>query len=253
MNALTYKNIKTIIATFASNHLQIANEHQGGIYEIDEIKNVKGFYLIWDVIDNLPLVSAPGQKQGIGGQIFTIETYILDYVSEINTTSNIDDVKNEAHLIAHDMLSVFQNHNKSGYDDLSVDMTLGDDWSIQFTEERASGLYSGVVLTFSLKTNFNYQRCLTPMTGVASEDQIISSAAAQSGILSYPIIMTSDYELPVGSANTPAYIMINRSGSDLTLTTADASTIEGESSVTISDGASFWLYYSYDNTNWYLI
>lgn len=206
--------------------------------------------MLYEIVSNNPLRDNPGDARG---QIYNIAVFIVDQVSESNNVSNEDDVKNECNLIAKDLLSFFQWFGADGYSDKNVSAFRNSGWSIEFIEERMSGLYAGVFLQFSLQSSFSYRRCIIPMDPLVANDTILASVSETDGLRSVAQIITADYELPVVSGATGAYILINRSGSQLTITTADSYTIEEEESALINDGESFWVYPDRDNNNWVLI
>lgn len=159
MSALSYKNIKTIIEEFATNQPQINNYQRGDLYDANLEKKIDGVYLLYDIVSNSPDISAVGNKRG---QIYNLSVWIVDQVSDSVAESNVVDVINECDQIAKDLLAYFFYFNADGYTDLDVKAQLAEGYSIEYIEERMSGLYSGVLLTFGIKSSFNYRRCLSP-------------------------------------------------------------------------------------------
>lgn len=152
---LTYKNIKSIIAQFATNHPQIRNQHEGTPYDVDEIQQVDGIYLVWTIGG----LNANGES----GATWDMTIFIMSQVSEVNSTSNESSVKNDCSLVAMDFVSFLAKYNYGLFaDDKDIDVEFQKNWRIDVFKERFNSLYSGAMLSSSIVGSFNYDRCNIP-------------------------------------------------------------------------------------------
>ena len=103
--SLTIKNAQTIMEQIASEHPQINTILKGNIWDVDLTKDVTGSYLIYDITNIAP--------NGFNGIDYSLDLFICDNVTEINTESNEVSVQNECCLIALDIMSIFENYNKA--------------------------------------------------------------------------------------------------------------------------------------------
>ena len=87
---------------------------------------------------------------------------MCDNVTEINTETNEVSVQNECCLIALDIMSIFENYNKTSWADLNVALVLNKNWSIQPFTERFDSLYSGAAISMSVSSAYGYARCTIP-------------------------------------------------------------------------------------------
>ena len=139
----------------ASEHPQINTILKGNIWDVDLTKDVTGGYLIYDVVSISP--------NGFNGIDYALDLFICDNVTEINTESNEVDVQNECSLIALDVMSIFENFNKTEWTDKDVHLVLNKTWNIQPFTERFDSLYSGAAISMSVSTNYGYARCKVPI------------------------------------------------------------------------------------------
>lgn len=153
--SLTIKNVQTIMEEIANEHPQINTILKGNIYDVDLTKNVTGSYLIYDVVSIAP--------NGFNGIDYSLDIFLCDNVTEINTETNEVSVQNECCLIALDIMSIFENYNKSSYVDLNLALVLNKTWSIQPFTERFDSLYSGAAINMSLSSAWGYARCNVPI------------------------------------------------------------------------------------------
>jgi len=153
--SLTIKNIRSIMDGIASEHPQINTILKGNIWDVDLTKDVTGGYLIYDVVSISP--------NGFNGIDYALDLFICDNVTEINTESNEVDVQNECSLIALDVMSIFENFNKTEWADKDVHLVLNKTWNIQPFTERFDSLYSGAAISMSVSTNYGYARCKVPI------------------------------------------------------------------------------------------
>jgi len=152
---LTYKNIKTIIEQFATSHAQIRENHRGNIYDIDEIKQVDGAYLVWNING---LVS-----NGVNGANWSMTMFFMSQVSEVNSIANTESVKNECSLMAMDFVSFLAKYNYGLFTaDRDYSIEFNKEWNIELFEERFNSLYAGAELNVSLIGQFDYDRCAIP-------------------------------------------------------------------------------------------
>ena len=138
----------------ASEHPQINTVLKGNIFDVDLTKDVTGSYLIYDIISISP--------NGFNGIDYSIDLFLCDNVSEINTESNEVSVQNECCLIALDIMSIFENYNKSDWADKDIALALNKNWSIQPFTERFDSLYSGAAINLSVSSAYGYARCKIP-------------------------------------------------------------------------------------------
>ena len=141
--SLTIKNIRTIMDQIKEEHPQINTILKGNVWDVDLTKDVTGSYLIYNVVNINP--------NGFNGIDYSLDLFICDNVTEINTESNEVSVQNECCLIALDIMSIFENYNKSSYADKDLALVLNKNWSIQPFTERFDSLYSGAAISMSLK------------------------------------------------------------------------------------------------------
>jgi hypothetical protein len=155
MKSLTIKNIESIMEGIASEHLQINTILKGNVWDVDLTKDVTGVYLIYEVTNIAP--------NGFNGIDYSIDIFLCDNVTEINTATNEVSVQNECSLIALDMMSIFENYNKTSWADKDLNLVLNKTWSIQPFTERFDSLYSGAAVNISLSTSYSYARCQAPI------------------------------------------------------------------------------------------
>ena len=120
--SLTIKNVKGIMEVIKDEHPQINTILKGSIFDVDLTKDVSGVYLIYDVVNIAP--------NGFNGIDFSIDIFLCDNVTEINTNSNEVDVQSECTLIALDIMSIMENYNKASYSDKDLALALNKNWSI---------------------------------------------------------------------------------------------------------------------------
>jgi hypothetical protein len=154
MKSLTIKNIESIMEGIASEHPQINTVLKGNVWDVDLTKDVTGVYLIYEVTNIAP--------NGFNGIDYSIDIFLCDNVTEINTATNEVSVQNECSLIALDMMSIFENYNKASWADKDLNLVLNKTWSIQPFTERFDSLYSGAAVNLSLSTSYGYARCTIP-------------------------------------------------------------------------------------------
>jgi hypothetical protein len=152
--SLTIKNIRTIMEGIKSEHPQIHTILKGNIWDVDLTKDVTGSYLIYDIVNITP--------NGFNGIDYSLDIFLCDNVTEINTESNEVSVQNECCLIALDIMSIFENYNKATYADKDLALVLNKTWSIQPFTERFDSLYSGAAISMSLSSAYGYARCKIP-------------------------------------------------------------------------------------------
>ena len=139
----------------ATEHPQINTVLKGNIFDVDLTKTPSGGYLIYDVVSIAP--------NGFNGIDYSLDMFLCDNVTEINTDSNEVSVQNESCLIALDIMSIFANYNKTSWADKDLNLVLNKTWSIQPFTERFDSLYSGAAITMSLSTGYGYARCKIPV------------------------------------------------------------------------------------------
>lgn len=155
---LTYSNINDILETFASQHAQIRNSHEGSPFDIDEIQNVNGAYMVYEI--------GPITGGGEQGADWRITVFFMSQVGQTNQPSNEREVKNEAILQAMDLLSYWNKYAQGAYvsADQNQDIEFDKDtWSIDPFKERFNSLYAGAMLTFDIRGTFDYNRCAIPI------------------------------------------------------------------------------------------
>ena len=145
----------------ASEHPQINTILKGSIWDVDLTKDVSGGYIIYEVSSISP--------NGFNGIDYSLDLFICDNVTEINTETNEVDVQNSCSLIALDIMSIFENYNKTSWADKDLNLVLNKNWSIQPFTERFDSLYSGAAISMSLSTAYGYARCKIPAFGMVSE------------------------------------------------------------------------------------
>jgi len=155
MKTLTIKNIFSIMQGIASEHPQINTILKGNIWDVDLTKDVTGVYLIYDVVSIAP--------NGFNGIDYSLDLFICDNVTELNTATNEVSVQNECSLIALDIMSIFENYNKADWADKDLNLVLNKTWSIQPFAERFDSLYAGAAINMSLSTSYSYARCQLPV------------------------------------------------------------------------------------------
>ena len=139
----------------ATEHPQINTVLKGNIFDVDLTKTPSGGYLIYDVVSIAP--------NGFNGIDYSLDMFLCDNVTEINTESNEVSVQNECTLIALDIMSIFENYNKTSWADKDLNLVLNKTWSIQPFTERFDSMYSGAAITMSLSTGYGYARCKVPI------------------------------------------------------------------------------------------
>ena len=139
----------------ATEHPQINVVLKGNIFDIDLTKAPSGGYLIYDVITISP--------NGFNGIDYSLDMFICDNVTELNTETNEVSVQNECTLIALDIMSIFENYNKTSWADKDLNLVLNKTWSIQPFTERFDSMYSGAAINMSLSTGYGYARCKVPV------------------------------------------------------------------------------------------
>jgi hypothetical protein len=154
MKNVTIKNIRSIMDGIASEHKQINTILKGNLWDVDLTKDVTGVYLIYEVASIAP--------NGFNGIDYSLDMFICDNVTEINTATNEVDVQNECSLIALDIMSIFENYNKTDWADKDLHLVLNKTWSIQPFSERFDSLYSGAAINMSISTGHGYARCNVP-------------------------------------------------------------------------------------------
>ena len=140
--SLTIKNIKTIMETIKGEHPQINTILKGNVWDVDLTKDVSGVYLIYEIVNIAP--------NGFNGIDYSVDLFICDNVSDINTETNEVSVQNECSLIGLDIMSILRNYDKGGNDEKDIALTLGSSWSIQPFAERFDSLYCFLLLLFYL-------------------------------------------------------------------------------------------------------
>lgn len=162
---LTIKNIVSIIEAFAQEHLQINKVLKGNIFDIDLEKYVSGVYFIWDI--------TAMNGTGTNGLTYSLDIFVADNVSDINTYSNEVSVQNECTLIAQDFLAVLRNYNATNYKSVDKDLMfdLADGWSLVPFKERFDSMYAGTSLSLNITTGFSYNRCVIPMIDAIITDK----------------------------------------------------------------------------------
>jgi len=155
MKTLTIKNIFSIMQGIASEHPQINTILKGNIWDVDLTKDVTGVYLIYDVVSIAP--------NGFNGIDYSLDLFICDNVTELNTATNEVSVQNECSLIALDIMAIFENYNKADWADKDLNLVLNKTWSIQPFAERFDSLYAGAAINMSLSTSYGYARCQLPV------------------------------------------------------------------------------------------
>ena len=138
----------------ASEHPQINTILKGNVWDVDLTKNVTGSYLIYEVASITP--------NGFNGIDYSLDIFLCDNVTEINTETNEVSVQNECCLIALDIMCIFENYNKTSWADLNVALVLNKNWSIQPFTERFDSLYSGAAISMSVSSAYGYARCTIP-------------------------------------------------------------------------------------------
>lgn len=168
---LTIKNIASIMGYIASEHKQINTILRGNLWDVDLTKDVTGVYLIFNISNIVP--------NGFNGVDYSVDIFICDNVSEINSSSNSMSVQNECSLIGLDIMSIFKSFGKGEYADKNVATVLGANWSIQPFEERFDSLYSGVAISLTLSSAFGYVRCDIPTNRVSDGEMIYDDYQAR--------------------------------------------------------------------------
>jgi hypothetical protein len=138
----------------ASEHKQINTVLKGNLWDVDLTKDVTGVYLIFNVVSINP--------NSFNGIDYSVDLFLCDNVSEINSKSNSTSVQNECSLIGLDIMSIFKNYNKNTWADKDIAVVLSNNWSIQPFEERFDSLYSGVAINMTLSSAYGYSRCSIP-------------------------------------------------------------------------------------------
>ncbi len=154
---LTYKNIQILIEQFAENQPQIRNFHRGNPYDVDEIQQVDGAYMVWQIQSVIP--------NGNTAASWQMTLFFMSQVTEINDPSNSENVQNEAQLQANDFISFVDKYNYSQFT-TDKDFVVQFDrtsWNIQLFEERFNSLYAGAMLTLGIIGGFDYNRCAIPV------------------------------------------------------------------------------------------
>jgi hypothetical protein len=82
----------------ASEHPEINTILKGNIWDVDLTKDVTGVYLIYEVTNIAP--------NGFNGIDYSLDIFLCDNVTEINTATNEVDVQNDCSLIALDIMSI---------------------------------------------------------------------------------------------------------------------------------------------------
>jgi hypothetical protein len=139
----------------ASEHPQINTILKGNIWDVDLTKDVTGVYLIYDVVSIAP--------NGFNGIDYSLDLFICDNVTELNTATNEVSVQNDCSLIALDIMAIFENYNKADWADKDLNVVLNKTWSIQPFAERFDSLYAGAAVNMSLSTSYGYARCQVPV------------------------------------------------------------------------------------------
>ncbi len=85
----------------ASEHKQINTILRGNLWDVDLTKDVTGVYLIFNISNIVP--------NGFNGVDYSVDIFICDNVSEINSSSNSMSVQNECSLIGLDIISIFKS------------------------------------------------------------------------------------------------------------------------------------------------
>jgi hypothetical protein len=173
MKSLTIKNIESIMEGIASEHPQINTVLKGNVWDVDLTKDVTGVYLIYEVTNIAP--------NGFNGIDYSIDIFLCDNVTEINTATNEVSVQNECSLIALDMMSIFENYNKSSWADKDLNLVLNKTWSVQPFTERFNSLYSGAAVNVSLSTSYGYARCQVPTAAPINLEAPIVSGITERG------------------------------------------------------------------------
>jgi len=157
----------------ASEHPQINTVLKGNVWDVDLTKDVTGVYLIYEVTNIAP--------NGFNGIDYSLDVFLCDNVTEINTATNEVSVQNECSLIALDMMSIFENYNKSSWADKDLNLVLNKTWSVQPFTERFDSLYSGAAVNVSLSTSYGYARCQVPTAAPINLEAPIVSGITERG------------------------------------------------------------------------
>ena len=155
MKTLTIKNLKSIMEGIASEHPEINTILKGNIWDVDLTKDVTGVYLIYEVTNIAP--------NGFNGIDYSLDLFICDNVTELNTATNEVSVQNDCSLIALDIMAIFENYNKADWADKDLNVVLNKTWSIQPFAERFDSLYAGAAINMSLSSSYSYARCQLPV------------------------------------------------------------------------------------------
>jgi len=170
----------------ASEHPQINTVLKGNVWDVDLTKDVTGVYLIYEVTNIAP--------NGFNGIDYSIDIFLCDNVTEVNTATNEVSVQNECSLIALDMMSIFENYNKTSWADKDLNLVLNKTWSIQPFTERFDSLYSGAAVNVSLSTSYGYARCQVPI--ISQSNQVAMSPALSITDTSITIDEAGDMPIP---------------------------------------------------------
>lgn len=153
---ITLKNIISILNQFASEQSQVREILRGTPYDVDERQQVNGVQMLW----SLDSLSANGEN----GISYNLTAFFMEQVTEINNPTNTESVMNECIWICTDLINYLEAYNYAAFEDTdkNLNVQLDKTWFINPFEERFNSLYSGAFVTFSLQSNYNYNRCLMP-------------------------------------------------------------------------------------------
>lgn len=156
---ITLKNIISILDQFATDQSQVREILRGTPYDVDETQQVDGVQMLW----SLDSLSANGDN----GISYNLTAFFMEQVTEVNNPTNTESVMNECILICTDLVNYLEAYNYTAFEDTdkNLNVQLDKTWFINPFEERFNSLYSGAFVTFSLQSNYNYNRCLIPMNG----------------------------------------------------------------------------------------
>ena len=154
---ITLKNIISILDQFATDQSQVTEILRGTPYDVDETQQVNGVQMLW----SLDSLSANGES----GISYNLTAFFMEQVTEVNNPTNTESVMNECILICTDLVNYLEAYNYTAFEDTdkNLNVQLDKTWFINPFEERFNSIYSGAFVTFSLQSNYNYNRCLIPI------------------------------------------------------------------------------------------
>jgi len=151
---ITLKNIISVLNQFQSNHGQVREILRGTPYDVDSTQQVDGVQMLWS-LDTLSGIDPNGIS-------FNLTAFFMEQVTELKP-SNAEDVMNECILICSDLINYLNAYDYSQFaDDKTLNIEINRNWLITPFEERFNSLYSGAFVSFTINSNYNYNRCLIP-------------------------------------------------------------------------------------------